>query len=255
MNKPRILITNDDGIHSKGIYALWQAMDELGDTFVVAPHEEQSAKSHAITISDPLRVQKIERPNGFMGHAVSGTPADCAKIAIRSLMIEQPDILISGINQGANLGTNLIYSGTVSAATEGALLGIPSIAISLASFKTDNYKVAKRVATNVVKYVMKNNLPKGTLLNVNVPYCNENMINGFRITRQGNQHFVDEFEERSDPRNKTYYWIKGKAVDEDKSMDYDGKALLEKYVSITPVHYKLTNESYLEELKQQFLDE
>ena len=255
MNKPRILITNDDGIYSKGIYALWQAMNELGHTFVVAPDNEQSAKSHSITINNPLRVQEIERENGFKGYAVSGTPADCAKIAIRSLMIDQPDILISGINQGANLGTNLIYSGTVSAAAEGAMLGISSIAISLASFKSDDYGTAQKVAANVVKHVMKNNLPRGTLLNVNVPECNEKMINGFRITRQGNQNFLDEFEERFNPRQETYYWIKGRVIDEDRSIDFDGKALSENYVSITPVHYRLTNESYLEELKRQFLDE
>ena len=176
MNKPRILITNDDGIYSKGIYALWQAMNELGHTFVVAPDNEQSAKSHSITINNPLRVQEIERENGFKGYAVSGTPADCAKIAVRSLMIDYPDILISGINQGANLGTNLIYSGTVSAAAEGSMLGISSIAISLASFKADDYLVAKKVAIDVVQYVINNKLPKGTLLNVNVPICKENMI-------------------------------------------------------------------------------
>ena len=255
MNKPRILITNDDGIYSEGIYALWQAMNELGHTVVVAPNNEQSAKSHAITINNPIRVQEIKRKNGFKGYAVSGTPADCVKIAIKSLMNNKPDILISGINQGANLGTNLIYSGTVSAAAEGAMLGISSIAVSLASFKANDYKSARKVAIDIVKHAMKNNLPKGTLLNVNVPYCDENMINGFRITRQGNQNFLDEFEERSDPRQESYYWIKGKVVDEDISMDFDGKALSENYVSITPVHYRLTNESYLEELKQQFLDE
>ena len=135
MNKPNILITNDDGIYSEGIYALWEAMGEVGNPFVVAPNTEQSGSGHGITLNNPLRVNKITRSNGFKGYAVTGSPADCTKIGIRSLMKSDPDILISGINQGANLGTNLIYSGTVSAATEGAVLGIPSIAISLASFK------------------------------------------------------------------------------------------------------------------------
>ena len=163
--------------------------------------------------------------------------------------------LISGINQGANLGTNLIYSGTVSAATEGAILGIPSIAISLASFKTDNFYLAKTVAIDTVKWVMKNSLPKGTLLNVNVPYCDENKINGIRFTRQGNQYFVDDYEKRTDPSYKNYYWIKGEINDDDRSIDYDGKAISENYISVTPIYFKLTNEEYLKELILQFKDE
>ena len=255
MNKPNILITNDDGIYSEGIYALWEAMREVGNPFVVAPHTEQSGSGHGITLNNPLRVNKIKRSNGFKGYAVEGSPADCAKIGIRSLMKDSPDILISGINQGANLGTNLIYSGTVSAAAEGAILGIPSVAISLASVKTDNFYLAKTVAIDTVKWVMKNSLPKGTLLNVNVPYCDENKINGIRFTRQGNQYFVDDYEKRTDPSYKNYYWIKGEINDDDRSIDYDGKAISENYISVTPIHFKLTNEEYLKELILQFKDE
>ena len=255
MNKPNILITNDDGIYSEGIYALWEAMGEVGNPFVVAPNTEQSGSGHGITLNNPLRVNKITRSNGFKGHAVAGSPADCSKIGIRSLMKSDPDILISGINQGANLGTNLIYSGTVSAATEGAVLGIPSIAISLASFKTSNFDLAKTVAIDTVKHVLRNSLPKGTLLNVNVPCCDKDQINGTRITKQGNQYFVDEYEKRTDPSHKDYYWIKGEIIDDDSSIDYDGKAISENYISITPIHFKLTNEQYLKELKSHFADE
>ena len=140
--RPKILITNDDGILSKGIFALWEAMKEVGETYVVAPSSEKSASSHSITLSEPLRVKFLERKNGFKGWSISGTPVDCVKIAIKTLMKEAPDLLISGINRGANLGTNIIYSGTVSAASEGTMLGIPSIAISLASFENNNYESA-----------------------------------------------------------------------------------------------------------------
>ena len=255
MTKPRILITNDDGISSKGIYALWEAMEEIGETYIVAPISEQSASSHSITLSHPIRVESVERSNGFKGWAVSGTPADCTKIAIRSLMEKRPNVLISGINRGANLGNNIIYSGTVSAATEGSILGIPSIAISLASYKTDKYETVKIIAKQIVEYVMKNSLPKMTLLNVNVPYCNIDDIKGIKITRQGSQYFVDEFEERIDPRNRNYYWIKGKMIDDDQSLDFDGKAIKDNYVSVTPIHFNLTDETYLEELRKDFSHE
>ena len=252
MSRPKILITNDDGISSQGIYALWEAMNEVGETFIAAPSTEQSASSHSITLSDPIRVRTIERKNGFRGWSVSGTPADCVKIAIQSLMLDRPDIIISGINQGANLGSNIIYSGTVSAATEGMIQGIPSIAISLASFNTDNYEGVKIYAKKIVRHVIEHGLPKGTLLNVNVPYCDYKDIKGMKVTSQGSQYFVDEFEERIDPRNSKYYWIKGKMIDEDQSIDYDGKAIKEHYVSITPIHFQLTNDLYLEDLKKQF---
>ncbi len=254
MSKPKILITNDDGIFSTGIYALWQAMCEIGDPIVVAPNREKSATGHSITLNDPLRVESITRIRGFKGWAVDGTPADCTKIAINALLDKKPDLIISGINQGANLGCNLIYSGTLSAASEGTLLGIPSISISLASYKTDDYRAAKSTAIEIAKHVLNDNLPKGTLLNVNVPYCHPKKIKGKRVTRQGNQYFKDEFEKRIDPRNQHYYWIKGKMIDKDKSLDYDGKAVSENYVSITPVHFKITNELYLNELKQKFLN-
>ena len=250
MIKPKILITNDDGISSKGIYALWEAMNDIGETFIAAPSSEQSASSHSLTLSSPLRVKILKRKNGFKGWSISGTPVDCVKIAIRSLMKKSPDILISGVNHGANLGNNIMYSGTVSAATEGMIMGVPSIAISLASYETDNYDVVKKYAKNIVTNVLDHGLPRDTLLNVNVPYCKLKEIRGLKITSQGNQYFTDEYEKRFDPRNNEYYWIKGQMIDEDQSIDYDGKAIQENYVSVTPLHFKLTNELYKKDLKK-----
>ena len=255
MKKPKILITNDDGISSKGIYALWEAMQDLGDTFIAAPSVEKSASSHSLTLSDPLRISNVQRKNGFKGWSISGTRVDCVKIAIRSLMDDKPDILVSGINHGANLGNNIMYSGTVSAAAEGMIMGIPSIDISLASHETDNYYVVKEFAKKIVKKVIVNGIPKDMLLNVNVPYCNAEEVKGVRITKQGCQYFVDEFEERIDPRDGNYFWIKGEMIDEDKSIEFDGAAIKENYVSITPIHYKLTHESFLNDLKNQYSDE
>ena len=252
MSKPKILITNDDGIFAPGIYALWEAMQEVGQTTVVAPDTEQSAVGHAITLSDPLRVEGIHRTGGFEGFAVSGTPADCAKIAIRSLMDKKPDVLISGINRGANLGNNIIYSGTVSAATEGTMLGIPSVAISINSFNSDEFRAAKETAIKVVHYLINNSLPNGTLLNVNVPYCPPEEIKGIKVTRQGNQYFQDDFDQRKDPRGRTYYWMKGKIVDEDQELYYDSKAVCDGYVSITPIHFQMTDESYFMKLEEIF---
>ncbi|MAV96617.1 MAG: 5'/3'-nucleotidase SurE [Candidatus Marinimicrobia bacterium] len=250
MIKPKILITNDDGILSQGIYALWEAMNDIGETFIAAPSSEQSASSHSLTLSSPLRVEILERKNGFKGWSINGTPVDCVKIAIRSLMKKSPDILVSGVNHGANLGNNIIYSGTVSAATEGMIMGVPSIAISLASYETDNYDVVKKYAKNIVTNVLDHGLPQDTLLNVNVPYCKLKEIRGLKITSQGNQYFIDEYEKRIDPRNSEYYWIKGQMIDEDQSIDYDGKAIQENYVSVTPIHFKLTNELYKKDLKK-----
>ena len=255
MTKPKILITNDDGIFSSGIYALWEAISEIGEPTVVAPNMEQSAVGHAITLTDPLRVVPAKRSGGFEGWAVSGTPADCAKIAIKSILNEKPDLLISGINLGANVGTNIIYSGTVSAATEGTILGIPSIAISRDGFKSNDWRGAQETAIKLAKYVLKYGVPKGTLLNVNVPDCPPDKIKGIRITSQGTQYFKDDFEERIDPRRRSYYWMKGEIIDNDESLDFDGKAISEKFVSVTPIHFKVTNESYLRELKDQFIDE
>ncbi len=246
--RPLILITNDDGIHAPGIFALWEAMGEIGDVIVVAPESEKSAVGHAITISDPIRVMEITRKSGFEGYAVAGTPADCVKIAVRALMDREPDLVVSGINSGANVGTSLIYSGTVSAATEGTILKIPSIAISLASLQAKDFSVAAKVAQKMARLVLKNGLPDGTLLNVNVPVAAEDEIKGYRVTRQGNLHYKEGFERREDPRGKIYYWMTGQLVEPEVAPDIDSRALNDNFISVTPVHYRLTDASFIEDL-------
>ena len=255
MNEPKILITNDDGIFSDGILALWQALSTIGETLVVAPNQERSASSHSITLNDPIRTQHIEIKKGFNGWSVNGTPADCVKIAVRSILDNLPDLVVSGINHGSNLGKNVLYSGTVSAAAEGTMLGIPSIAISLASNKANDFNLSKRTAVEMANFALERKLPQGTFLNVNIPSCRTNEVKGKKITKQGNQFFDDHYEERLDPRKRSYYWIKGDIVDPDTTYEYDGKAVEDNYISITPMQLTLTNEKYISKIKNYFLDE
>ncbi|MFQ6606590.1 MAG: 5'/3'-nucleotidase SurE [Fidelibacterota bacterium] len=247
--QPQILITNDDGIYAHGIYALWEAMQTVGKVTVVAPDTEKSAVGHAITISNPIRLQPVQRRDGFQGFAVDGTPADCVKIAVHALLESPPDLVVSGINLGANVGTNVIYSGTVSAATEGTLLGIPSMAISLDSMKDGEYTATKEVAINVAKKILQNGLPPGTLLNVNVPNLPPAALRGYRVTEQGNVYFKDRFDKREDPRGRIYYWMTGELVDPERHLERDSHALARGFISITPIHYQLTNQSFLSTLK------
>ena len=249
MTEKTILVTNDDGIYTDGIYWLWEAVKDFGNALVVAPDTEKSAVGHAITITNPLRTKYMNRKGGFSGYAVNGTPADCVKIAVRSILKSPPDLVVSGINYGANVGTNVIYSGTVSAATEGTILGIPSIAVSIDSHHPKDFKSAMDTTQNTLKKVLKFGLPKGTLLNVNVPDIPEEMIKGTRITTQGNAYFKDRFEKREDPRGNIYYWMTGESIDPDSSGNTDNRALKDGYISVTPIHYKLTNESFMSDLE------
>ena len=251
--RPNILIINDDGIQSPGILALAQAMESIGSITIVAPDQEQSAKSHSITLNDPIRVNSANLKKGFKGWAVNGTPVDCAKIALQSLLRKKPDLLISGINLGSNLGKNLIYSGTISAAYEGTILGIPSAAISIDSITAKEFSAAKQVSISIANYLLKNKLPKGTMLNVNIPYIRKNKIKGFRVTKQGRSSFIDTFEKRIDPRGRSYFWIKGKIKNFDSSVEFDGEAILNGYISITPIDFDLTDDVYLNELKKDFI--
>ena len=251
--KPNILIVNDDGIQSPGIEALAQAMKSIGSITIVAPDQEQSAKSHSITLNDPIRLKSVNIKSNLKGWSVKGTPVDCAKIALKSLFIKKPDLLISGINLGSNLGKNLIYSGTISAAYEGAILGIPSAAISLDSFQAKEFTAAKQVSISIATYLLKNKLPKGTMLNVNVPYIQKNEIKGFLMTKQGRSSFIDTFERRVDPRGQSYFWIKGKIRNTDPSIEFDGEAVTNGYVSITPIDFDLTNNRLINKLKKELI--
>ncbi len=243
-----ILITNDDGIYSPGLAALVKGMRELGEIVVVAPDREQSSVGHAITLSNPLRMTKITRDGEFLGYACSGTPADAVKLAIKVVMPEMPQLLISGINVGANVGASLIYSGTVSAATEGTLLGVPSIAVSLDSRVGENYETAVIFTKQLAQLVLEKGLPNGILLNVNVPDRPANEIAGVRVVTQGKTNFNDFFDKREDPRGQQYFWMCGTMVAGDNSLEHDVAALEAGFITVTPVHYDLTAYDFLDEL-------
>ena len=249
------MVSNDDGIDAPGIYALVCELKKIGDVTVVAPDKQRSAVGHAITMNYPLRVSKFFKNNEFFGYAVEGTPADCAKLAIRSLLEVRPDILVSGINHGSNTAINIIYSGTVSAATEGTILGIPSIAVSLATWDDPDFTYAAKFSRKLTEFVSMKGLPEATLLNVNVPSAREKDIRGVMVTRQGKTRWDDKFELRRDPNNKEYYWLAGKLDIIDHAADTDEIAVLNNYVSITPIHYDLTDYATLKKIQQWKLDQ
>ncbi len=245
-----ILLTNDDGIYAEGIYRLYEALRQIGKVTVVAPESEQSAVGHAITIASPLRVKEAYRKGRRFGYAVSGTPADCVKIAIRALIKKKPDIVVSGINLGPNTGFSVLYSGTVSGATEGVIMGVPSIAVSLGAYAKPDFTYAASFAAKLAKKVRKEGLPKGTLLNVNVPSCPRSKIQGVRITRQGDTPIIEKFVKRVDPRKRTYYWLTGEVLNLKCGKGSDIEALKNRYVTITPVNYDLTDYKAMETLKE-----
>lgn len=249
----KILLTNDDGINALGLYALYQEMIKIGKVTIVAPDSEKSAVGHAITLSDPLRVTDFYKNGKFYGYAVNGTPADCVKLAYWALDIKT-DIVISGINLGPNTGINILYSGTVSAATEGMFLDIPSMAVSLTTFHNPDFRFAAKFARKLSQVVVKKGLPKGTLLNVNIPPVKEKDIQGVIITKQGNSYYQEKFDKRVDPHNKIYYWLTGKKVDLQEGDDVDDRAVENNKISITPVHFDLTNYDFLDELKNWHID-
>lgn len=247
--KPYILITNDDGIAAPGIHQLVMSLRPLGEIVVVAPDTERSAVGHAITLSDPLRVTPFNKNGEWEGFAVSGTPADCVKIAVGALLPRRPDLVVSGINLGSNAGINVIYSGTVSAATEGTILGIPSIAISLTTYVEPLFATAGEFAQEIVQLVLQKGLPPRTLLNVNVPNVPSEAIRGVKVTRQGMAHFAEFFDKRVDPRNRVYYWMDGKKEELAEGEDVDDVAIRHNFISITPIKYDLTNYEFIEQLR------
>jgi len=247
--KKRILISNDDGIYSPGIQAMYDAVKDLGDVTVVAPAGEQSAVGHAITLSDPIKARPVSRPDGFRGYAVGGTPADCVKLAYCALLPQPPDLILSGINLGPNTGISVIYSGTVSAATEGVILGIPSVAISLGSYQKPRWDMAARVARQVAQHVLRVGLPPDTLLNVNVPNLPASRIRGYRTTRMGRSRFVEKFDRRTDPQGNVYYWMDGDLELLGDEGETDIVAVREGFISLTPIWFNLTNDAALPALR------
>ncbi|MBN2031230.1 5'/3'-nucleotidase SurE [bacterium] len=248
--KPNLLLTNDDGIGAPGLHALFCELREIANTTIVAPLVEQSAVGHAITMSDPLRVSNYEREGGFYGYAVKGTPADCVKIAYCAIMDQKPDMLVSGINLGENTGINTIYSGTVSAATEGAMLGIPAFAISLDIYDNPDFQYAAKFASALTRSILQNGLPRGVCLNVNVPACHESEIEGITVTKQGLSVFQDQFDRRVDPHGRVYYWLTGQKVDIENDKYTDEGAVRANKVSITPIHYDLTHYAFIDTLRK-----
>ena len=240
-----VLVTNDDGVFSEGLAALCSELEKQdgAEVFVVAPDRERSASGHAITMHQPLRVDEvnIETTRIRPAWAVSGTPADCTKLAVKALLPKMPDIVVSGINRGPNLGTDVFYSGTVSAAIEAAMMGIPALAVSVAAYENIDYSLAARFSAHVVKTVSERKLPAGTILNINVPGLPASEVAGVAITSLGKSRFSDRFEKRLDPRGRAYYWLTGELVVLDDGPDTDVGAISRNLISLTPVHLDLTS--------------
>jgi len=251
MEKKLILLTNDDGIEASGIYALYKIFSEEKDfeIKIIAPEVERSAMGHAITVFDPIWVRKEYRDGNFYGYSVNGTPADCVKL-YHELLGVKPDLLISGINRGSNMGENIIYSGTVSAATEGISNGIPSVAISVDSYMEPDYEFSAKFARDMAYMIFKNGeLPEKTLLNINIPDLSEDLIKGVKITKQSDAKFKDYFLKRSDPRGRDYYWMDGEFIEITRCDDSDYCAVKNGYISITPIQYDMTDYNKIEYFK------
>lgn len=245
----KILLTNDDGIYAHGLWALYACLKDRHAVTVVAPDRERSAIGHAITLHEPLRTQPVEPRPGWGGVAVNGTPADCVKIGLHHLMAEKPDLVLSGINPGANTGVNINYSGTVSAAREAALSGIAAMAVSLDGDGQNGTAEAARIGQQLAEQLVAAPLPAGTFLNVNIPNVPAEEISGIRISRQGLAAFDQSFDRRQDPRRRTYFW---QGVDGQKfeaNPEVDGTALAEKYVTVTPLRCDMTQYSAMQQLE------
>ncbi len=233
-----IMVTNDDGIHAPGILALAEALRELGTVIVVAPDRERSAAGHSLTLHSPLRVYELRA--GFF--AVDGTPTDCVNMGIHNLLPVRPDLVVSGINHGPNLGDDVTYSGTVAAAMEANLMGIPAIAVSLGTYERHgHFDAAAQVAVRVARQVLDHGLPADTFLNVNCPDCPADEMQPPLITRQGTRSFIGKIVDKTDPRGRKYYWIGSEEPDFNDEPGTDFHALNRKHVSITPLHLDLTN--------------
>jgi len=242
----RILLTNDDGISAAGIQALWHQLSKIAEVIVAAPDIERSATSQAITVHSPIRVDKyfFDNPR-ISGWRIGGTPADCVKIGLEALMTEPPDIVVAGINHGPNLGTDVLYSGTVSAAIEGALHGIPAVAVSLDAGKKYNFQPAAEFTSKLVQNIINRSLPPNTLLNVNIPALAAPDIQGVAITKLGVRQYENIFEGRQDPKGRMYYWMGGNVIDNQNDADTDIEAIKMSKISITPIHFDLTNYSIM----------
>jgi len=255
----RILVSNDDGIYANGIKALVESLALDHEVYVIAPDRERSAAGHSLTLNTPLRVEEVEMsPNVVKSWAVSGTPGDCVKIGVNAILDTPPDLIISGINHGPNLGADVLYSGTVSAALEGAVLGFPSIAVSLANDgngAVKDFLFAAEFVRSFIPKISKINFPTKTILNINVPAIEGADITGVEMTKLGTRMYTDTYEKRIDPRGKVYYWMAGEVVKSDEEDGTDIMAIRNNRVSITPVTFQMTNKSILPELKEKLCED
>lgn len=248
-----ILVTNDDGITAPGIRNLIEAVSTLGKVVVVAPDSPQSGMGHAITIGVPLRLSQVRIFGGVEAYQCSGTPVDCVKLAKDKILGRAPDICVSGINHGANHSINVIYSGTMSAAIEAAIEGIPSIGFSLLDYQFDaDFSASKEFAHDITQFVLSTPLLSGALFNVNIPGIPRDKIKGIRICRQANAKWVEEFDERQDPAGRKYYWLTGEFKNLDEGDDTDVWALEHDFVSLVPVQFDLTNHTLKEQLEKDW---
>ena len=249
-DKPLILVTNDDGITAPGIRTLISVMNEIGDVVVVAPDSPQSAMGHAITINSTLQCHKIKIDDGpQIEYSCSGTPADCVKLAINELLDKKPDLCVSGINHGSNSSINVIYSGTMSAAIEAGIEGVPAIGFSLLDFKWNaNFNPLKKFIKKISLEVLKKGVPKDVVLNVNFPLLKNGKIKGIKICRQARAHWVEEFDKRINPMGREYYWLTGTFINDDKGEDTDEYALSKGYISIVPTQFDFTSHDSLQQL-------
>lgn len=242
-----ILVTNDDGVHSPGLIALFKAMKELGDAFIVAPDRERSAVGHAVTLHRPLRVEELRE----RVYAINGTPTDAVVIGVNKVLPRKPDLVVSGINRGGNLGDDITYSGTVSAAVEGTILNIPSFAISMHGNRNFRFDIAAFYALKVAKYIIERPLLYDTFLNVNVPNLARPLIKGIKLTRQGKRVYDNSIQEVASPRGEKHFWIGGGVPYWEHGEDTDITAVEQGYVSITPLHLDFTNHSALHMMMEE----
>ncbi|MBL0388582.1 5'/3'-nucleotidase SurE [Tumebacillus sp. ITR2] len=251
----RILISNDDGIQADGIRVLAQELTQLGDVFVVAPNRQRSAAGHGITLHKPLFLEEHDLGPGVHAYGLSGTPADCIKFGVSELMKDaRPDFVVSGINAGSNLGNDVIYSGTVSAAIEGSIQGMPAIAVSQCGSEPYDYAGAAHFTSRLIREVMQKGLDPDTILNVNYPSCDPQQVQGVRITTVGKRRYLNHYDKRTNPRGVPYYWLAGPLKDLPLESDSDIRAVREGYVSVSPVHFDFSYRQMIDSLKTWSLE-
>lgn len=250
MKKPLILVTNDDGIHAPGLRFLIETIKPLGEVLVIAPDKPQSAMGHAVTIQIPLRLYKLAESGNYREYSCNGTPADCVKLGEKVIIRGKPDLIVSGINHGSNASVNVLYSGTMAAVIEGAMENVPSIGFSLNDYShTADFSYCSKLITSIASHVLKEGLPDGVCLNVNIPAHNGSPIKGIRVTKQAKAFWDENFDERKDPHKRDYYWLRGEFVNLETDEDNDHWAINNNYVSIVPIQIDLTAHHMISTIK------